>query len=484
MSRSIDIQTPSGVKNVQLNQEFYTVESILDLDDNIIVIFNSIFSTNSIAELLKVLQLNNLLAPTNIDVLDESFVRLTMLDKNTIIRTGLTIGIDYQTLTFSQMLISLYLTNKLYDVLTSSINVPVVKSVPIPINNQHIGSFNKTSDKDFVQLGKALAEKLDPLGVPNIDIVYPVNGHIPIDSIIKRRKFINEYVSDGMFMGNRNMENITENDLKVIADLYDEIFFNGRIKKMLKKAGRTVQFELSGAKRAAGTCKTFGCEHTITISWPVFQDLFKSGSKDEHYETSGIMCYDKLECLQLTLEHELMHMIIQLSDALPKNIPPRDRVYSAHGLWFKSLVNAFYGHTAITHRLHHDQSTLPVKVDIKLNDVVSFVTKSGEQLNGIVLKLNPKTALILIDGGLKYKVDYSFLKKIEAPLALNIANAIMTNRKHELGKDDFKINDRVSFETKSAGTKSGYIIKLNPTRAVIVVGSAKYDSAYRFLTKI
>lgn len=465
------IYTPSGEKEVTLNQTSYTLESILDLDENTLNIFNSIFSTTNRAELLNILNSNNLLEVSDIDIFDKSFTKLILLEKSEIVKKGLTIGVDYGNFSYSQIILSIYRANKLHNLLVSEEKGKFI--VPTVVNGG--GNIRKSlnSKPNFVQLGKILADQADPVIVPTIRIAYPVIGSIDINSIVKRRKVINEYAADKLFNGDFNMEQIRKDDLRALTELYDEILLNGIIKRMFKGSKWKLDFDISGATRSAGLCKTIGCSYTISISWPVFKDLFKSGSKEEHYSINGILCYNKLECLQVVLEHELMHMISDTAPDIPNPIPARDRVYSAHGLLFKQLVMAFYGHTGVTHSLHIDQSKVSSKSDFEMGDVVNFELASGENLTGRIIKMNPVTAVILTAEGLKYKSSYRPLKKVSG----DISKYMEIKEKPKVGKSDFSMGQFVRFRSVH-GIKTGKIVKMHPVNAIVSSGPDTYKVPY------
>ena len=99
-------------------------------------------------------------------------------------------------------------------------------------------------------------------------------------------------------------------NLRRLFELYDKNFFRGQIQRKLDETNSTLDFTFSTHTSTAGTCSRKGCKWKINIPIKLFQGLFQNGEKN--LLTNGIWCTSKLDCLQLTFEHELIHLLMQL----------------------------------------------------------------------------------------------------------------------------------------------------------------------------
>jgi len=80
--------------------------------------------------------------------------------------------------------------------------------------------------------------------------------------------------------------------------------------------------------------------HRILISRPIFSELFSNGLSKEC--SNGLVCTDKLACLLITLEHEIVHLIIDIFCPQLEN---------GHGTDFQNRVEALFGQTDTKHTL-------------------------------------------------------------------------------------------------------------------------------------
>lgn len=189
-------------------------------------------------------------------------------------------------------------------------------------------------------------------------------------------------------------------DVKFIEEMFeaiDRIHFNGEIEEKLKSTGSTLKFRIGKGTKTAGVCSWKQCEYTITISKKLFDGLFKKG--EESLVTDGLKCYSRNECLLMTLEHEITHMIMTLYGVHGEH----------HGSVFQCVNEGLFGHTDFRHNLLLGESDKQLKKeDVKVGMRVK-VENLGEVT---VLKLNPKTARVKSDAGKEYRVSYPFLRSV------------------------------------------------------------------------
>lgn len=374
------IQTSQGYKYVQLSQINYNLKDILNLSIYSLNILMSIFDVMDLYNLLIVMYSNQILSEINgIQLNDPIFQKLVKIDQQFLLEKYQSVfgPIDY-----ADIIINLYHNTKILQ------------------------------DFNIVDQTTTTESNLPAIEIKDIPISYPIKKSLPKNLIISNRKLINKRVSKQLFGGNSNPVNLNPSDIKYITDLYDTLYFNGNINKLLKQQNCTLEFGISTATQSAGFHRKKGCVSKIAIAWPVFKNLFKNNNVNESYESNGIRCYNRLECIQLTLEHELIHLLIRLSPEVPKIIKKRDRIYSPHGLLFKDLARAYFGHTGVTHSFNINVQNLLSKSDFNLNEIVYFESGNKGTLRGKIIKLNPKRARVEINGGNnRYDVYYSVLNK-------------------------------------------------------------------------
>ena len=206
-----------------------------------------------------------------------------------------------------------------------------------------------------------------------------------------------------------DLHNFNVRDLQKLYDLYNTYFFNNSLPK--------VTLEISNKlTQVAGKCKVSGkCQPIIRMSRPIFMNL--NLEKDQSTKSGGLECKSRLECLQLVLEHEIMHLVIITHYPSRKEL--NTKIYSSHGTLFKGLVEAYFGQTQSTHQIGNiimsDEQGDPVKKEkTTIGQMVSFLHK-GILKKGIVIGGYPlyhKNAMIEFIDGDSLKVEYDFLNKI------------------------------------------------------------------------
>ena len=162
------------------------------------------------------------------------------------------------------------------------------------------------------------------------------------EEILARRK----RVKDG-YGHPADLSGLTPTHLRELFDLYDRIFFNGEFNAYFRS--NPVTFEMGFAKNittTAGWCTRKGCNYSIEITKTIMDDLFKTDAAEQHYHASGgIVCRTKLDCLQLVLEHEMIHLVQYIWREC------QNTKQKGHGKEFKTLVKNIFGHTESKHDL-------------------------------------------------------------------------------------------------------------------------------------
>lgn len=397
---SIQIQTPKGQKEIQTPEQKYDL-SILDQPDDVLNQFMAIFECDTPVQMYQTLANNDLLIPSVVPIVKHrKFAILANHDKSKLDEVATNNGTDFSSLTKSQIIVNLITNLMIVNELAPSLKFKpsLMEKVIDPPKKTDIPNIIKDLESD------SKWEKIKP-----ITIAHPVETTYPEDQIDLRRKFIYNKCKDTWYNENNNY--LSPNQIKSMVQMYDAVFFGGLIESSLKRTHTYYKFDLSSAKTYAGAYKNKGNAQIISISWPMFKKLFPSGS--ETYTSNGIVCRDRLEALQITLEHELIHMLVRLSQHLPEKIQKYDKVYSSHGQLFKDLVHAYFGHTGVTHGFHVPNENRKTKVHFKVSDRVQFHDAKGNVSQGKVVKLNPKKARVELDTKQTWNVPYSLLSLVE-----------------------------------------------------------------------
>jgi hypothetical protein len=211
-----------------------------------------------------------------------------------------------------------------------------------------------------------------------IAVSYPVSKFLDSEIIWQYRYWIKD-----------NSEGLLE-----LYNNYRYYFFNNNLPE---------QVTLGFSKKltaSAGQYKYIKGAHSITFSKSIFDNVTNNSMI-----AGGIQCADYKECLQLVLEHELIHMLIRVSINVSKLKLENKKVYSSHGLLFKSLVKAYFGQTKCYHELGKPIGLS--KNDVRINDCVSF-----EDNKGVIIGLGPCNAKIYTLNDKIFTVNYALLKII------------------------------------------------------------------------
>jgi len=242
-----------------------------------------------------------------------------------------------------------------------------------------------------------------------------LNTKILSDTIDNRR----EKVSKLMMQKSANIKNgtistISVNDLELLFQLYDEIFFEDWFKKEYK--GK-LKFSLS--RRMTKSAGLTLCPKNIdkikpeevVIEIRIGVDFFFQYDSVEGGKTvGGVKTNNGLRALQLVFEHELCHVIEFL----------HFKVSSCSKERFKVLASNLFGHTESCHKLPTYRQIAVERFGLNIGDTVSF-NFDGKKLKGILYNINKRATIMVRDkngsladkDGVRYSKYYVPLKRIE-----------------------------------------------------------------------
>jgi len=233
--------------------------------------------------------------------------------------------------------------------------------------------------------------------------------------------------------GELTVDNLTDKlTTKLFTDmflLYDKYFFKNKIKDWTTKNAckLTICWGDKCGKDVYG--RTFppikskgGTNHIIIqINHKLFIKIIKKflDNDDETMSKAGVECNDLLSCIQLTLEHELIHGLLfclcnnyQTGNG-PGNWTGSTENKTGHSKTFMSIINNVFGHTNYVGNLEWDKDTLKRmkensekysklqkdnKVKYNVGDLISFrgnINKKTKIITGHIKKKNPKKIIVV-----------------------------------------------------------------------------------------
>ena len=183
-------------------------------------------------------------------------------------------------------------------------------------------------------------------------------------------------------------------DLEAMLRQYDDLFLQGRLGNYFRNhPDEAFWIEFGRTTEKSGYCRIERhprCVRVISLSRPVHSRIFTGSTAHTTETNAGLQCTSQLGCLQLTLEHELIHLIIDIW--CPEQIGR-----AIHGNLFKILARNLFGHRDFRHvlgrGLAEDPAVHIARVKQYLHpgmiaDVYNRRTRSST--NYEVLEINPR----------------------------------------------------------------------------------------------
>jgi hypothetical protein len=214
-----------------------------------------------------------------------------------------------------------------------------------------------------------------------------------------------------------NFTSIAAADLALMFDLYDEEFFAGAARQLVRVSGAPVNFDLSARlTRSAGLTKRFArrqlldaspppaSRYEITLSTTLLFQTFMDVERT--IRVNGIVCNDRLEAAQRVFEHELLHLIEMLvwgkSSCDAEN--------------FKTLAWNWFTHSETRHDLVTQHERARAMFDVHVGDRVAF-SFEGVRHVGVINRITRRaTVLVESPDGMRYS-DGKHYHKFYIPLS-------------------------------------------------------------------
>ena len=235
-----------------------------------------------------------------------------------------------------------------------------------------------------------------------------------IDS--RRAKIMDLLSQKSAALNNPQLTAISTADLKLLFELYDEVFFQNWFKsnykgkmrfslsrKMTKSAGKTMCPKNIGRIRP----------EELVLEIRIGVDFFLYyGQLARNSTVCGLKTQSGLEALLLVFEHELCHVLEFL--LYHKS--------SCGGKRFKTMAGNIFGHTDSYHKLPTNKQIAVKMLGLKIGDMVTFEHKE-KKLTGLLYNIHKRATVLVPDrnGPLadragrrytKYYVPLSLLKVV------------------------------------------------------------------------
>ena len=215
-----------------------------------------------------------------------------------------------------------------------------------------------------------------------------------------RTKIIAETILDrSRTMKEANFRATTAVDLRNMAELYDELFFENSCLALAKHHGLSFRWS-SRMTKAGGKTTRFVSRpipflpakqhYEIALSSSLIFQTFQDRSRE--VRVCGQVCENRLQAMQRIVEHETIHLAEMLvwidSDCAASR--------------FQSIAHRFFGHTEHRHELVTQRERAQKLFDVRLGSRVSFIHE-GRKLVGVVNRITRRaTVLVESEKGVRY----------------------------------------------------------------------------------
>lgn len=215
----------------------------------------------------------------------------------------------------------------------------------------------------------------------------------PTEAVRDRSDAIFERVLSGSsYIEKPNFSKIHPDDVEAIFDAYDELFFQGTLRKSIGKTPLT--FQLSKRMTSAGGMMVhhfhkrgrkietvrYEIKVSSTLLFQTFHDI------DRPIRANGLICRNRLEALQRIVEHEIVHLAETLEWG--KSSCSADR--------FQDIAHRFFAHTEHTHQLVTQAERAAAKYALQAGDQVSFEFE-GKKRIGTINRITRRVTVLVED---------------------------------------------------------------------------------------
>jgi hypothetical protein len=214
--------------------------------------------------------------------------------------------------------------------------------------------------------------------------------YTPSEILRKRVEVSKMLLANSSNIKGQAIAKISTQDLNLLFDLYDEVFFNNWFKRNFK--GKMIFSLSSRMTRSAG--KTL-CPKNISkikqqdlaIEIRIGTDFFFQYDEIQgEKKVCGIPTDNALQALQLVFEHEICHGIEFINYNTSDCSKER----------FKAMAKNLLGHTESHHKLPTYRQIAGEKYGLEIGDMVTF-TYGNKKTKGIIYNINKRATVMVRD---------------------------------------------------------------------------------------
>lgn len=216
----------------------------------------------------------------------------------------------------------------------------------------------------------------------------------PLEEVREQTREIHDVLlAESRTIREANFTSIHSNDLALLFDLYDEMFFDSHLGPATRANNTPLTFRISKRMtRVGGTTTRYRhyrkhgpkWSYEIAISSTLLFSTFYDVNRT--IEVTGIECRNRVEALQRIFEHELIHLteMVAWGDS------------SCSQQRFQSLAFQFFTHTEATHQLITPGERAATRFGIRPGDRVRFRI-DGSQFEGFVNRITKRATVLVED---------------------------------------------------------------------------------------
>ncbi len=211
-----------------------------------------------------------------------------------------------------------------------------------------------------------------------------------------------------------NFSSFESRDLRLLFEMYDDIFFDGQLDQTLSTMQSDLSFRLSRRMTSAGGKTTRWHYPKALHRPPKFEIalsatlLFESFKDSRPVMVTGLPCHNRLEAMQRVMEHEIIHlteMLVWYHSSCSANR-------------FLRIANNLFKHKQASHELLTPADKALSDLGIQVGDTVRFQI-DGKVMQGLVNRIT-RRATVLVENsegrsytdGVRYQKYYVPLEQL------------------------------------------------------------------------
>lgn len=141
-----------------------------------------------------------------------------------------------------------------------------------------------------------------------------------------------------------------EDVLERMMEMYDDVFFGGQISEKIRSMNRILVISTTpGNNRIVS--------NDLKIIMYISERVCSKLKTGEVFKVNGMMCKDKLQCVQIILEHQIIHLLMVLYNH------EEEETYE-HSELFKCMAKTYFGHEFFDHHGIYENTSEIYDVDL------------------------------------------------------------------------------------------------------------------------